>query len=155
MTTAFRVISRPTFRDMAGRFARADAELLAARRQEMRVLAGLTRDRVAAAAPRRTGGYANRIRYRTFERGGAIGFTLSAPQPLTGWITGGTRPHTITTRQAQALRFEAGGEVIYRRLVNHPGTRPNPFIARTLNAMQGEMDAALSRISTRWERALA
>jgi hypothetical protein len=41
----------------------------------------------------------------------------------------GTPPHVIRPRRAQALRFEAGGEVVFAMVVHHPGTRPRPFLA--------------------------
>lgn len=51
----------------------------------------------------------------------------------------GTRPHPIRPRRKKGkngrpamLRFEVGGEVLFRREVFHPGTRPNPFLQRGL-----------------------
>lgn len=41
----------------------------------------------------------------------------------------GTPPHVIRPRRAQALRFEAGGEVVFATVVNHPGTAARPFLA--------------------------
>lgn len=53
----------------------------------------------------------------------------------------GTRPHVITPRAAKALRFAAtpggrrltgsprkGAAVVFARRVNHPGTKPYPFM---------------------------
>lgn len=40
----------------------------------------------------------------------------------------GTRPHAISARGAQFLRFSAKGRVVYDRTVMHPGTRPNRFL---------------------------
>jgi len=36
----------------------------------------------------------------------------------------GTRPHKIRARKARALRFAVGGKVLFRKSVNHPGTKP-------------------------------
>jgi hypothetical protein len=44
----------------------------------------------------------------------------------------GTRPHTIIPKQAKALRFVVGGRIVYATKVNHPGTAPNPYLARFL-----------------------
>lgn len=41
------------------------------------------------------------------------------------FLLNGTRPHTITARRGQALRFAWGGGIHFYRSVNHPGTRPN------------------------------
>ena len=41
----------------------------------------------------------------------------------------GTRPHVIVPRKGRVLRFKTSdGRVVYARKVNHPGTRPNPFL---------------------------
>ena len=40
----------------------------------------------------------------------------------------GTRPHAISARGAQFLRFSAKGRIVYDRTVMHPGTRPNRFL---------------------------
>lgn len=56
----------------------------------------------------------------------------------------GTRPHIIRPKRAHtlrrsrrgvvkpALRFVVGGEVVYARVVHHPGTRAKPFLDRAL-----------------------
>lgn len=50
------------------------------------------------------------------------------------FIEFGTRPHVIQARRARALRFVAGGQVLFRKSVNHPGTRPYKFLWRATNA---------------------
>ena len=47
----------------------------------------------------------------------------------------GTVPHEIRAKYAKALRFEIGGNVLFRKKVNHPGTFPRPFMASTLEEM--------------------
>lgn len=48
------------------------------------------------------------------------------------WHHEGTLPHKITASKARALRFRAAGVPIYRHSVNHPGTRPNPYLTAAL-----------------------
>lgn len=48
------------------------------------------------------------------------------------YVLNGTRPHLIRPRRARALRFEVGGDIVYTKLVRHPGTRANPFLQRAL-----------------------
>lgn len=151
MSAVFRLTSNPTWRDARGRFARAEQALLAARRDEYRALGAQARDALRAAAPRKTGKFAAGIRYRTFERGDDLGVTLSVPAPLGDYITEGTKAHVIRPVSASVLAFEAGGETVFARYVNHPGTRPNPFIARTLDGLQPQIETAQRRISTRFE----
>lgn len=46
----------------------------------------------------------------------------------TGYQEYGTRPHVITPKRARALRFVSGGQVVFARRVNHPGTKATRFI---------------------------
>lgn len=46
----------------------------------------------------------------------------------------GTPPHVIRPRRRKALRFVAGGGVVFAARVNHPGTAANPFMVRALQA---------------------
>jgi hypothetical protein len=52
--------------------------------------------------------------------------------PAVRFVLDGTRPHIIRPRRAKALRFEAGGRVVFTKLVRHPGTRANNFLRRAL-----------------------
>jgi hypothetical protein len=40
----------------------------------------------------------------------------------------GTRAYTIRARKKKALRFEAGGTVIFRKAVKHPATKGRPWL---------------------------
>ena len=40
----------------------------------------------------------------------------------------GTRPHEIRGNVGRLMRFNVGGQMIYARRVDHPGTRPNPYL---------------------------
>lgn len=48
------------------------------------------------------------------------------------YVHDGTRPHRIRPRNRQALRFNVGGQVVFAKVVNHPGTRARPFLVRAL-----------------------
>ncbi len=53
-------------------------------------------------------------------------------------VHNGTPPHVIRPRNpGGVLRFETGGQTVYATHVNHPGTRPQPFMA------EGARQAAL------------
>jgi hypothetical protein len=46
----------------------------------------------------------------------------------------GTRPHVIRPKNAKVLRFvNKRGDVVFARSVNHPGTRPNRYLADNLH----------------------
>lgn len=45
----------------------------------------------------------------------------------------GTRPHVIRPKSPTgALRFVMDGKVVFAKSVNHPGTRPNPYLSDNL-----------------------
>lgn len=58
--------------------------------------------------------------------------TISFNTDYAEYVNDGTRPHIIRPRRARALRFTVGGQVVYARVVRHPGTRANPFLDRAL-----------------------
>lgn len=78
-------------------------------------------------------------------------FEVSAPSPFhcegrmvnaTAYaldVHQGTPPHRITPKRAQALRFEAGGEVVFAAYVDHPGTAARPFLAEGAAAAAAEL----------------
>jgi hypothetical protein len=46
----------------------------------------------------------------------------------------GTRPHVITPDKAPLLVFRSGTRVIKTPIVNHPGTRPNPYLTAAMRS---------------------
>ncbi|WP_328434588.1 hypothetical protein [Streptomyces sp. NBC_00425] len=52
--------------------------------------------------------------------------------PAVLFVLKGTRPHIIRPRRRQALHFYVDGTEVFTKLVRHPGTRPNDFMARAL-----------------------
>lgn len=75
---------------------------------------------------------------------------ISSDVPYFPFVVEGTRPHTITARRPGGrLRFQGRGGVVFRRSVQHPGTRANPFVERTYNAHRHELEA---RAATEMER---
>lgn len=48
-------------------------------------------------------------------------FAQNVPYAL--HVEAGTRAHVIRARNRRMLKFRAGGRVVFRRQVNHPGTR--------------------------------
>ncbi|MGW1501186.1 hypothetical protein ACWCQW_21845 [Streptomyces mirabilis] len=58
---------------------------------------------------------------------------ITCDHPATLFVLEGTRPHIIRPRRAKGvLRFEVDGQVVFAKVVRHPGTRPNNFLARAL-----------------------
>ena len=65
----------------------------------------------------------------------------------------GTRPHTIRAKSG-SLRFRAGGRLMFRRSVQHPGTRAYRFLSNATGAanrfMGSRLSARLSRLARRF-----
>lgn len=85
---------------------------------------------------------------QTHRRTGQLrgGFKIRRPKKLTRvlanvaphakYIEEGTVPHPIVARRAKFLRFKVGNRWVFRKSVQHPGTKPRPFMAHA--AVQGE-----------------
>lgn len=59
-------------------------------------------------------------------------YTVSTNVDYASMVQDGTRPHIIRPRTRQALKFTVGGQVVFARVVHHPGTRARPFLDRAL-----------------------
>jgi hypothetical protein len=54
--------------------------------------------------------------------------------PYLGYHMDGTGAHVIRPRRRKALRFVSGGQIVFARKVQHPGTKANRFLVRALDA---------------------
>ena len=57
---------------------------------------------------------------------------VTSHAPYSAFVHMGTRPHVIRPRNAAALRFTSGGRTVFASSVNHPGTRPRPFLTNAV-----------------------
>lgn len=57
----------------------------------------------------------------------------------------GSRAHDIVPIRAKALRFEVGGQVLFRRRVHIPAQAPRPFLRPALENMRGFAIQQLTR----------
>lgn len=53
------------------------------------------------------------------------------------YVNFGTKPHTILPRTKKVLKFKIGGKVVFATRANHPGTKANPFVERTVTRSEG------------------
>lgn len=61
--------------------------------------------------------------------------------PYAKFVVEGTRPHKIRPVNASVLVFKAaGGDIVFTRLVRHPGTKPNPFLQRAVDKAREQID---------------
>lgn len=55
--------------------------------------------------------------------------------PYAGYVEFGTKPHTIRPkRPGGVLAFDVGGRTVFTKQVNHPGTRPQPYVRPAFEA---------------------
>lgn len=55
---------------------------------------------------------------------------MTAKAPYASHVEGGTEPHVILPKNGQFLKFNIGGRTVFARKVNHPGTKPHPFMGQ-------------------------
>lgn len=55
-----------------------------------------------------------------------------------------------TTRGKRALRFKMGGTYVFAKVVNNPGQKPNPFIDRAIDTVEGKIDEIADSILARY-----
>ena len=64
---------------------------------------------------------------------------ISNRAPYFLYFIEGTGPHQIRPRFASALHFQSGSDVIFTRLVNHPGTKPHDLLQRVKEDAEAEI----------------
>lgn len=63
------------------------------------------------------------------------------------YVVKGTRPHVIRPVNASVLAFEAAdGRLVFTHLVNHPGTKPNPFIQNAVDDARCKAEETFARL---------
>lgn len=78
-------------------------------------------------APHKTGKLARSIHYSITGPNSRLRVNFFDRVPYGGFVISGTRPHFIRARTAKALRFTVGGQTVFAKSVQHPGTRANPY----------------------------
>ena len=54
----------------------------------------------------------------------------------------GTRPHEIHPASANVLVFNTkSGDLVFTKLVRHPGTKTNPFLQRAVDKAREQIDS--------------
>ncbi len=101
--------------------------------------------RARATAPRRTGVLANANEFRVVKTARGHLLRIQNTAPHAKFVEEGTKPHEITPKNAQALRFEIGGLTVFAKRVMHPGTRPTFFLRSSVQSSQATITVALQR----------
>lgn len=107
-------------------------------------------------APRRTGHLAEEIyaQHASAVSGDAVVGSITAEADYAEAVSKGTMPHVIEARRGGSLRFSAGGSVVFRKRVNHPGTKPNPFMqdgeARAASELNSSLNSGVDEAAARF-----
>jgi hypothetical protein len=147
------------FRDALGRFDRWTRELERSQgdlaRYVGREASAVLRQNAPYSRTPSTDHLADTISARVYHASpGTFEVRISVPPrkaQVLRWIREGTPPHIIRPVRARWLRFfwqtgPRGAGIYYFKQVNHPGTAPNDFVARSRPAIQ---DLAFSEFRQR------
>lgn len=103
---------------------------------ELRRRAEAVERRAKLLAGKRTGHLARSIHLTDYRVPGGWHFRITAHAPYALLHHRGTKPHKIIG----PVGFRASGRKIVVSEVDHPGTKPNPFLANALHAFLGLRD---------------
>lgn len=78
-------------------------------------------------APHKTGKLAKSIHYSVTGPNSRLRVHFFDRVPYGGLVITGTKPHTIKAKGDGVLRFTVGGQTVFAKSVQHPGTRANPY----------------------------
>lgn len=85
---------------------------------------------------------------------GAAEGEIVADTPYASYVDGGTEPHEIVPRNAQALRWEDGEGAHFAKRVQHPGTQPDGFMGRAYQKAERVLEREIENASRRVEEKL-
>lgn len=78
-------------------------------------------------APHRSGKLAKSIHYSVTGPSNKLRVNFFDRVSYGGFVITGTKPHMIKAKGDGVLRFTVGGQTVFARSVQHPGTRANPY----------------------------
>lgn len=66
-------------------------------------------------------------------------YTIGSDVEYAGFVNDGTRRHFIRPKNGQYLRFRGrGGGWVFAKIVDHPGTKPRPFLDDALKQVAAQ-----------------
>ena len=112
-------------------------------------------DAVADATETQTNEATSRVQVKTGNTRASIGDRFE-DEGLTGityvtsivgvYLEFGTRAHIIRAKKAKALHFFTGGKEVFAKYVNHPGTKPYPFLRPAFKVASTQLMRDIDRI---------
>ena len=70
---------------------------------------------------------------------GDLNIALSNRTPYFLYFIERTSPHEIRPRFSPVLRFQSGTDVVFTKLVNHPGTKPSDLLEQVKKSTEQEI----------------
>lgn len=104
---------------------------------QVRDLARRVLNRSRVLTPVRTGQLRARQRVILRITATTVQAQIEARTSYAMYVHEGTRPHEIRPKRVSTLRFIAGGEIHFAKVVHHPGTRGVFFMKRALEEEAG------------------
>lgn len=146
-------IQSDDLQQLRGRLSAASRETIALVEEQFDRYGAELADAVRNEVPVRSGELRDSVRY--FIRGsGTKNVELQVvignkqrPEVVVKSLLFGSLPHEIRPKKrGGVLAFEVGGEMVFARKVNHPGTTRDPFFARALRATDSTRRSMIARI---------
>jgi hypothetical protein len=72
--------------------------------------------------------------------------SIQALAPHAVYVVKGTRPHEIRPVNASVLAFEIRGKMVFTPIVQHPGTKPNPFMQNAVEDARSKVDEVFAAL---------
>jgi len=142
-------VTIPGLRDFLGRFAKWEDSLATLRQEGTRHYLPTAIKVLRKNAPKRTGRFRDSILGVVIPAGHTTEVQFFSSDPKAKWILEGTDPHEITSVRAKVLRFILGGEVLFRKGVQHPGTEPSDFVYRSFQELQPGFIHEMNKVGVR------
>lgn len=71
---------------------------------------------------------------------------IGSDLPYATYVEFGTAPHEIKPKDPDGvLRFVANGQVVYAKVVQHPGTKPQPFVRPAFDAWKRSLGKGVAQ----------
>jgi HK97 gp10 family phage protein len=117
--------------------------------------ANFIRNEMLAVVPVRTGTLRNSIHITVESDRVTIGPNENQA-PYAGYVEFGTGPHVIRPKKpGGVLKFKVGGTWVYAKKVNHPGTKPHPYVMPAFQAWLDSLGTMAAEANVRTFRANA
>ncbi len=143
------------YREQLGRFATWGPVMTRNRRREAHLVRARAVSLLKKFAPRDTGIFSASLSGRVVDRGRILQIRFTSSDPKANLVINPTRPHVIEASRGLALRFTAGGGILLRKRVLHPGTKGSDFVQRVARIGGADFIRAMNKVGVQTMIAMA